>query len=324
VPKERLSLEKCLNCSYDFTAGKMEKFCPECGQENTDKRIGVSTLILDFLGDYFTFDSKLFRSLRHLVLSPGYLTSSFNGGKRIRYIPPLRMYIFISFLFFLGLRFTIAQYDVNTSLMEVKDEAFRNDTTSVNTGEFGAIYISDEELKIYYELDSTEIVTADHKRDFLENYDPERMTRIMKPENFIQKLVVRELDGVLKSSRGKLINIAISNTSIALFIAMPLFALLLFVFFRRRTKFYIEHLIHSIHLHTWVFIMMVLLLLLHSQLSMIILLCFVLAYVFQSTRFVYEESVLRTSLKLFAINLIYLIFLIIVFSLLAVISLIQL
>ena len=57
--------------------------------------------ILDFLGDYFTFDSLIIRSVKPLLFNPGFLTKEFIAGRRVRYIPPLRVFIFISILFFL-------------------------------------------------------------------------------------------------------------------------------------------------------------------------------------------------------------------------------
>ncbi len=39
-----------------------------------------------------------------------------------------------------------------------------------------------------------------------------------------------------------------------LFLGVPLFALLLKIFYIRSGKFYVEHLIFSLHLHTWLFL----------------------------------------------------------------------
>lgn len=57
--------------------------------------------IKHFLSDYFAFDSKIVRSFGPLLFKPGFLTSEFLAGRRVSYIPPLRMYIFVSIVFFL-------------------------------------------------------------------------------------------------------------------------------------------------------------------------------------------------------------------------------
>ncbi len=56
---------------------------------------------MDMLRDSVAFDSKLFRSIPKLLFSPGFLTKEFVAGRRMRYIPAVRMYIFISVVAFL-------------------------------------------------------------------------------------------------------------------------------------------------------------------------------------------------------------------------------
>lgn len=75
-------------------------YCSACGQA----AMGDNTFghfIQQFLGDYFTFDSKITRSLKPLLFKPGELTLEYLRGRRQRYIPPLRLFIFLSVLFFL-------------------------------------------------------------------------------------------------------------------------------------------------------------------------------------------------------------------------------
>lgn len=91
----------CKNCEHKL-ATKF-RFCPSCGQEHKEKVVHFKQFILDFLGDYFTFDSLIIRSVRPLLFNPGFLTNEFLAGRRVHYIPPLRMFIFISIIFFLVL-----------------------------------------------------------------------------------------------------------------------------------------------------------------------------------------------------------------------------
>ncbi|HET9473089.1 MAG TPA: DUF3667 domain-containing protein, partial [Steroidobacteraceae bacterium] len=45
-------------------------------------------------------DSRLWRTLGYLLARPGRLTSEFFAGRRVRYLPPFRLYLVISLLFF--------------------------------------------------------------------------------------------------------------------------------------------------------------------------------------------------------------------------------
>ncbi|WP_431211247.1 DUF3667 domain-containing protein [Puia sp. P3] len=80
-----------------------ERYCSHCGQENTEPKESIGHLIGHFIEDVTHFDSKLFTTLKDLVLRPGFLTREYVAGRRVQYLNPIRMYIFISAVFFLVL-----------------------------------------------------------------------------------------------------------------------------------------------------------------------------------------------------------------------------
>ena len=96
-----MSDKQCKNCDHPLEAD--HKFCPNCGQDVQDSAASLSAFFTHFLNDYFTFDSKIVRSFTPLITKPGFLTEEFLKGRRVRYITPLRMYIFVSIVFFLVL-----------------------------------------------------------------------------------------------------------------------------------------------------------------------------------------------------------------------------
>lgn len=88
----------CPNCGSGMAPDAA--YCSACGQA----AVGDNTFghfLHQFLGDYFTFDSKITRSLKPLLFKPGELTLEYARGRRQRYVPPLRLFIFLSVLFFL-------------------------------------------------------------------------------------------------------------------------------------------------------------------------------------------------------------------------------
>ena len=86
----------CANCGRAFGG----RFCPECGQEATELQRPVAGLVHDFLSDTFAFDARIWRTLPLLVTRPGALAAEYAAGRRARYVPPLRLYVFLGALFF--------------------------------------------------------------------------------------------------------------------------------------------------------------------------------------------------------------------------------
>ena len=48
----------------------------------------------------FSIDSRLFITLKHLITKPGFLTLEYWEGRRTKYLPPLKLYLVLSVLYF--------------------------------------------------------------------------------------------------------------------------------------------------------------------------------------------------------------------------------
>jgi hypothetical protein len=87
----------CLNCRYVVEL----KFCPNCGQENTDSRKTFHHLFIHFFEDLTHYENAFWKTIRNLLFKPATLTKEYLSGKRLSYLAPVRLYIFISFITFL-------------------------------------------------------------------------------------------------------------------------------------------------------------------------------------------------------------------------------
>lgn len=106
----------CENCHQPING----PFCAQCGQqaESTLKYFWV--VIMHLLDDIFSFDSRAARTLFPLVTRPGFLTNEYFSGRRVHYVPPLRLYLFISIVFFITLNFFVTTE--NSHLFKVQDK----------------------------------------------------------------------------------------------------------------------------------------------------------------------------------------------------------
>jgi len=87
----------CKNCETEFTG----HYCNNCGQSVKDFDRPFKVLIFDVVGTMWAFDTRLFKTLKAIFLKPGQVPLDYVHGKRARYMPPFRLYIFISFIFFM-------------------------------------------------------------------------------------------------------------------------------------------------------------------------------------------------------------------------------
>lgn len=112
--KDRLApaggeLIECPNCETPLNG----QYCWQCGQRSRVRLITLGELLRDALGDLFELDSRLWRSVFPLLFRPGKLTHDYLEGRRARYMPPFRMYLVISILFFLIWNMTTGGFNVN-------------------------------------------------------------------------------------------------------------------------------------------------------------------------------------------------------------------
>lgn len=89
------SHEQCLNCGAPLTG----RYCAQCGQPAHLHR-SLLHLLEEFVHSVLHFDAKGWRTLPLLIGRPGTLTRRYVDGQRVRYVSPLALFLFNSFLMF--------------------------------------------------------------------------------------------------------------------------------------------------------------------------------------------------------------------------------
>lgn len=87
----------CLNCDTQVSG----KYCSNCGQKFQPTKLPLRIYLEDSVETLFNIDNRVFRTLKDLFLKPGKVTKDYIEGNRASYLPPLRIYISISFIYFL-------------------------------------------------------------------------------------------------------------------------------------------------------------------------------------------------------------------------------
>ena len=244
APASRLSHSACLNCGEPFlptAGGAAPCHCPVCGQETRIRPPTLGEFLQQFGGAYFATEGALWRSLKLLLLKPGELTRQYLAGRRKHYVLPLRLYLTISVLTFLLLRLMAS---VSTSFQVPSDLELRQGVWSV----------TDMKSPINAGLDEGAFFCRGLPTWFCKRLE----TRLDTDAKGLR----RELEAL----PGRLI----SNVGGAMFVMLPLFALLLKLAYWNRQLHYAEHLVFALHIHAFWFLCLLLTLLPFKWVSLLV------------------------------------------------------
>ena len=104
------TFDHCPNCGLERDG----RFCPNCGQNDKNYLRSLVSVLWEVVREAFEIDGRLSKSLRLLVTRPGALSLEFSENRRAQYMSPVRMYLFVSILFF----FTLS---LNTEISPMED-----------------------------------------------------------------------------------------------------------------------------------------------------------------------------------------------------------
>jgi hypothetical protein len=242
----------------------------------------------ELLEDLFDLDLRILRTLPTFFFRPGRLTAEYVHGRRRRYIRPLRLYLFSSFLLFTVLALTdlggfsfsfdpfsqgaeevtAARAEID-SLRATLAAAARPDTTAVPddrrppTGP-GPRSVAASPLRTdgLDGLGGTELRRVDDALAAVESLlaapgqgsDPAPGADGPPPRVGAQTPPAPPTIVRLLRDPGALIDKTLDRAPYLMFVLVPTFALLLKGVYLRRGRLYLEHLIFALHVHALAFI----------------------------------------------------------------------
>jgi hypothetical protein len=275
IKRNRRQVKKiCANCGLQLFEGN--KFCPQCGQKFHDLDISISHLTGEAIEGFLHLDNKSYQTVWKLIFSPGFLTSEFIKGRRVRYVAPVRLYILISFIFFLLL-----------SLPERKPVIPEGDDSS-------GFSIS------FYGINSSDI----------RGFTPAQLDSVLQKKDIIptafNKYIINQLKRIGSGGKGEFRNLLMKAVSYMMFALMPVFAMFVYLLHRKNKLQYLGALIFSVHFHCFMFIVGVCCLLVDRFTGIsefFILIPLILpVYLFLAFRQVYGDSRIITLVRIIVIG----------------------
>jgi ribosomal protein L32 len=280
---QRPPLTQCENCGAPLQG----HWCAQCGQPAIDYRRSFRHVIADLLDEFLNWDSKFFTTIALLILKPWRLTNEFLAGKRVRYVNPLRLYLLASILFFFaanfgakGIRFDLTKFpeekraEVAAAIADKREEieaelkkegltpeqrrraqkaldyltkATSSATTTPTAEETssptpapGITPAAESSQQTYGPVGDRPFVVFD---DAKSNTPFERWIEVRAKEKM----------GEHGTKMGLFISTLFSNLPYMMLCCIPLFAFVLKILYVRRHIFYIDHLIYALHIHSFAY-----------------------------------------------------------------------
>ena len=122
----------CKNCGMRVE----ERFCTNCGQLGADFHRPIWDLVSSSIGDMFALDGRLWSTLPALMLRPGRMTRDYIDGKRARFVPPFRLFLLTSVIFFLTVFWTLEHQPWLKELKFTPDAQSESEFVVVGTTRF--------------------------------------------------------------------------------------------------------------------------------------------------------------------------------------------
>ncbi|HLV15502.1 MAG TPA: DUF3667 domain-containing protein [Xanthomarina sp.] len=273
----------CKNCDQAFN--KTFSFCPYCGQKSKDE-LTLGVLFYNTISNYFSVDARFFKSFLPLLFKPGYLASKFVEGKRLLYLHPAQMYLFISVVFFFLFTILVRPQTekLDSELKKTLEKPFIEDSTSNKShldslkvdklmkplkNNQKVIGVNDAELKVIDSILKREVNTDSNNLSF--NFDEKKVDSLIgigAPDHeiyeamglekeasaFKRRLYGQILKFYKKRDGGSLLKAFYDTIPLAMFILLPIFALLLKIFYWKRGTF-AHHLVFAFYFFAFLFML---------------------------------------------------------------------
>ncbi len=315
----------CLNCRHVVE----KRYCPNCGQENSESRKTFYHLFTHFFEDLTHYENAFWKTIRNLLFRPASLTREYLSGKRMSYLAPVRLYIFISFLTFLLL-------GILPSAPSEKEEKTHNNI-SIGLEKHSPAELEKIEKKKKNNRSTIGDYMSVRELDSVEAAKPES-ERLSAPLYWMEKKLAYQNEHYTEEEFWKKFGESIlHNIPKALFLYMPFFAFFLWLFHGKKRWFYFDHGIFTLHYFSFMLLTFSIFLILNSisdfladdiatfisVFSAFLMMAFWFFYFFRSHRRFYGESRLVSRLKgfaLFFINIFFILIFIVVLMLYTAIS----
>ena len=265
-------LTHCENCGAELQG----HWCAQCGQPAIEYRRSFRHVLADLLNEFLNWDSKFFSTIALLILKPWRLTNEFLAGHRVRHVNPLRLYLLASIVFFFAVNYGAKGLRVEPGNLgpkdraQIQEELKKEDLPPAAREKLQALLQEPSPSPVPTGSPAGAASSAETdvpspppqpqgkktKREYgkigdrpFAVFDSDEKTSTPF-ERWIEARA-KEKMGEQGTKMGLFIATLFSNLPYMMLCCIPLFAFVLKILYIRRRIFYIDHLIYALHIHSF-------------------------------------------------------------------------
>jgi Protein of unknown function (DUF3667) len=266
----------CGNCAAPLYG----PYCAQCGQPAHASARSLSAVLHDAWHVLTHLDGRFWHTLGALLFRPGFLTSEYFHERRARYLPPVRLYLVVSLLFF--------------ALASLRP---------VGTAPGGEASRSEEQ--------------APTGQTLPEELPRQSQCDVRLGLKALDRALAQACERAQSDGGASLLAAFTHNIPRMMFAFLPLMAALMMPFYWAPRRYYVEHLVYCLHTHSAIFLAITVQVLIGrlaaampalepaTSLSAIAVAVYVPWYVYAAMRRYYGQSRPRTLFKFAVIGLLY-------------------
>jgi len=284
----------CDNCGASVPG----KYCGNCGQRLDPPVHSLGHFLTVAFEDVTHADTRLWRTLRALLFRPGFLTHEFLAGRRARYLPPVRLYLVLSVVFFLCSSLSHSQAELIQ--VSTSDDDLTKPARIVPLKQGSSLAVSPAQ--------PGESKEQQAERECGMTYYNGPWAATLKPAMERACLKIRA------DNARSLVAAFQHNLPRTMFLFLPLLAAIMMLSYWRPRHYYVEHLLLLLHNHACVFVVLPLAWGLSALVPRaaggvnLAVFLYLVWYMYRSMRSVYGQGKGLTIAKLTALSFFYFVF----------------
>ena len=306
---------RCDNCGASVPG----RYCGICGQRLEAPVHTLGHFLTVAAEDISHADSRLWRTLAALLFKPGFLTREFLDGRRARYLPPVRLYLVLSVLFFVviavvGSGETHLTPETRAGIDEARQAVAQARASGAPLvligvpGAGGTAPATGADAKPASAAPSTSYSALEG--------DPQQCKQIHyegRWKSTIEPLLYRGCVQTTQDRGRSLLESFMHSLPRAMFVFLPLLAAVMMLLYWHPRHYYVEHLLFCVHNHAFAFLVVLLAVILSTLLPFAATLIgwvtalYIGWYLYRSMRVMYRQGRARTLAKLGFLSFVYLV-----------------